>query len=314
MTKHENNQPLPAVCATVSAPVRNARRPRLLRVLPAWLMLAACGTAQAEEMTIRWQMPDFPPTIISSGPQKGTGYAEVFLRYFIAHTPDIKHVIEPSSMSRVFGLMRQGELVCEPSLIKTPERETYVDFSGPVEFVLTHHVVLPVALLPKLAPYRNGKGEVDMSKLVRDPSLTTVRQEKRGYPAPVLTAFEAAAGQKNVIVTSDDGQAAFRQIATGWVSYVVAYADEANWYARQLETPLKLAYVPIAGLPEYTIGYVGCTKSPWGKKVIQRVNEVVAKAGKRPPWIDAEAGFLDPEAAKRFEVIYARHSPFRHHK
>ena len=314
MTMHENKNAFPAIRTVRSQPAGQRRNVRPVQAIAAWLSVAACGTAQAAELTISWQMPDFPPAIIGSGPHKGTGYADVFLRYFIERTPDIKHVIEPSSMSRVFGLMRQGELVCEPSLIKTAEREQYVDFSDPVEFVLPHHVVLPVSLLPKLAPYRNAKGEVDMSKLVRDTSLTTVRQEKRGYPPPVLSAFEAAAGQKNFIVSSDDGQAAFRQIATGWISYAVAYPNEANWYARQLETPLKLAYVPIAGIPEYTIGYVGCTKSPWGKKVIQRVNEVVAKAGKRPPWVDAEAGFLDPEAAKRFEVIYARHSPFRHQK
>jgi hypothetical protein len=33
-------------------------------------------------------------------------------------------------MSRVFGLMKQGLPVCEPSLLKTAEREAYVDFSG----------------------------------------------------------------------------------------------------------------------------------------------------------------------------------------
>jgi hypothetical protein len=62
-------------------------------------------------------------------------------------------------------------------------------------------------------------------------------------------------------------------------------------------------------LPEFTIGYVGCTKGAWGKKIVQRVNEIVA--GKRPPWIDAEARWLDPAAARRYEDVFARRSPLK---
>jgi uncharacterized protein (TIGR02285 family) len=268
-------------------------------------------SAWADDNTVNWQMPDYPPVIIAHGPQKGTGYADVFLRYFIERTPELKHVVEPSSMSRVFGLMKQGQPVCEPSLLKTVEREAYVDFSGPVEFVLPHYIVARSDRVARLADYRNAEGAVDIIRLLRDTSLTTVRQEKRGYPPVVLEAFAAAAGKKNLIQTSDDDQGPFRQVANGWVDYIITYPDEVNWFAKQLPEKVTFAYFPIAGLPEYTIGYVGCTKGAWGRKIVERVNEVVARAGKRPPWIDAEARLLDPAAAKRYEEVFARHSPFR---
>ncbi len=274
-------------------------------------LLLASTSARAEDITVNWQMPDYPPVIIASGPLKGTGYADVFLRYFIERTPEFKHVVEPSSMSRVFGLMKQGQPVCEPSLLKTAEREAYVDFSGPVEFVLPHHIVVRADRVARLAAYRNAAGAVDIGRLLRDPSLVTVRQEKRGYPPVVLDAFTAVQGQPNLIQTSDDDQGPFRQVANGWVDYIITYPDEVNWFARQLGASVSLAYLPIAGLPEYTIGYVGCTKGAWGRKIVERVNQVVAKAGKRPPWIDAEARLLDAAAAKRYEEVFARHSPFR---
>jgi len=276
------------------------------------LALSSVG-AWADDQIIHWQMPDYPPVLIASGPHKGTGYADVFLQYFIERTPEYRHVIESSSMSRVFGLMKQGELVCEPSLLKTAEREQYVDFSGPVEFVLPHHVVVRSDRMGRLASYRDAAGAVDIARLLRDASLTTVRQEKRGYPPVVLDAMKAVAGHKNLIQTSDDDNGPFHQLASGWVDYIITYPDEVNWYARQLTLPpsVKFVYLPIAGLPEYTVGYVGCTKSAWGKKIVNRVNEVVSSAGKRPPWIDAEAAWLDPEAAKRYDDIYARRSPFQ---
>jgi len=268
---------------------------------------------RAETQTVNWQMPDYPPVIIASGPNKGTGYADVFLHYFIERTPEFRHVLEYSSMSRVFGLMKQGEAVCEPSLLKTAEREQYVDFSGPVEFVLPHQIVVRKDKIARLLPYREKSGAVDIARLMQDTTLQTVRQEKRGYPPLVLNAMKAAAGQKNLIQTSDDDDGPFHQLASGWVDYIISYPDEINWFSRKLNLPpsIKFVYLPIAGLPEFTVGYVGCTKSPWGKKIVERVNEVVAKAGKRPPWIDAEANWLDPEAARQYQAIYARFSPFQ---
>jgi len=283
---------------------------RLGAVLLLTLPLASLSV-RADDNTVRWQMPDFPPVIIGSGPFKGTGYADVFLHYFIERTPELKHLIEPSSMSRVFGLMKQGQPVCEPSLIKTAEREAYVDFSGPVEFSMPLYIVVRADRAHRLSAYQNAKGAVDIARLLRDPSLTMVYQEKRGYPPVVLQAFSAAAGQKNLILTSDDDQGPFRQVANGWIDSFIAYPDEVHWFAQKLSSTATFAYFPIAGLPEYAIGYVGCTKGPWGKKIVGRVNEIVAKAGKRPPWIDAGARMLDPAMAKRYEEIYARHSPFR---
>lgn len=272
--------------------------------------LLPAASARADDTLVTWQMPDYPPVIIGSGPLKGQGYADVFLRYFIERTPELRHVIEPSSMSRVFGLMKQGQPVCEPSLLKTAEREAYVDFSGPVEFVLPHHIVVRADRVARLAPYRDRSGAVDIARLLADTTLTTVRQEKRGYPPVVLQAFSAAAGQKNLLQTSEDDQGPFRQLANGWVDYIITYPDEVNWFSIQLGQSVKLAYLPIAGLPEYTLGYVGCTKGAWGRKIVERVNQIVARAGKRPPWIDAEARLLDPVAAKRYEEVFARHSPF----
>lgn len=277
----------------------------------ALVQLLAVASAWADDNTVNWQMPDYPPVIIATGPLKGTGYADVFLRYFIERTPELKHVVEPSSMSRVIGLMKQGQPVCEPSMLKTVEREAYMEFSGPVEFVLPHYIVVRSDRVARFSAFRNAEGAVDIARLLRDHSLTTVRQEKRGYPAVVLQAFDAAAGQKNLMQTSDDDQGPFRQVANGWVDYLIAYPDEVNWFAKQLASSVTFSYFPIAGLPEYTIGHVGCTKGAWGRKIVERVNEVVAKAGNRPPWIDAEARLLDPAAAKRYEEVYIRHSPFR---
>lgn len=275
------------------------------------LQALLCPGASAEEIQITWQMPDFPPVLIHQGPLKGTGYADVFLRYFIEKTPEFRHRIEASSMSRVFGLMKQGQPVCEPSLLKTPERETYVEFSDPVEFTLPHHIVVRADRIARFQSYINKAGAIDLALLLSDLTLSTVRQEKRGYPALVQQAFNAASGQKNLLLTSDDDQGPFRQIANGWIDYFIAYPDEVYWFDRQLGTATSFAYFPIAGLPEYVYGHVGCTKGAWGRQVIQRVNQVVAKAGPRPPWIDAAVRHFDPVAAKRFEAIYERHSPFR---
>lgn len=278
------------------------------------LVLGTATPALAQDgSAVTWLMPDYPPVTIVQGPHKGQGYADIFLRYFIERTPEFRHTVEASSMSRVFGLMQQGQPACHPSLLKTKEREAYVDFSDPVEFVLPHHIVVRSDRAARLAPYRNTDGAVDVVRLLKDSSLVMTYQEKRGYPAIVSEAFKAGAGQKHIIQTSADDEGPFRQLAGGWVDYIITYPDEVHWFAKLLNLPesTKFAYFPIAGLPEYALGHVGCTKGPWGRKIVERVNEVVARAGSRPVWIEAASNLLDPAAAKRFEEVYARNSPFR---
>ncbi|WP_155419350.1 hypothetical protein [Chromobacterium subtsugae] len=275
--------------------------------------LTMSADARADDNTIRWQMPGNPPVTITDGPDKGQGYADVFLRYFIERAPEYNSVIERASLARVSGLMKQGEHVCQPSLLKTVEREAYMEFSDPVEFVLPYYIVMRSDRTARLKAYRDADGAIDIARLMHDLSLTTVRQEMRGYPPVVLSAFTAAAGQKNILQTSADDVGPFSQLASGWVDYIIAYPDEVYWFARHLKLPtsIKFVYFPIASHPKYTIGYAACTKGAWGRKIVKRVNEIVAKAGRRPPWIDAEARLLDPEAAKRYEEVYARYSPFR---
>ncbi|WP_161539623.1 TIGR02285 family protein [Paramagnetospirillum kuznetsovii] len=283
-----------------------------LAVMAAGLSTSGAA-ALAEDNAVTWLLPDYPPVTISHGPRQGTGYADIFLRYLTEQTPEYAHHRESSSMSRVFGLMQQGQPVCHPSLLKTPEREVFVDFSGPVEFVLPHHIVVRSDRIGRFDAYRNTEGTVDVGRLMKDLGLVTTYQEKRGYPPVVSAALKASAGQKNVIETSADDEGPFRQLAAGWVDYIIAYPDEVNWFAellRQADT-VRFEYLPIAGLAEYTIGHVGCTKGAWGKKIVERVDEIVAKAGTRPVWVDAEARLLDAAAAKRFEDVFARNSPFR---
>ncbi len=300
--------------ATANSPGMRAGQIRWLRALGVTVCLAAPSSSTlADDNAVTWLMPDYPPVTIVNGPHKGTGYADIFLRYFIERTPEYKHTVESSSMSRVFGLMQQGQPACHPSLLKTAEREAYVDFSGPVEFVLPHHIVMRTDRVPRLAAHRNADGSVDVARLLKDESLVMTYQEKRGYPPIVLEALKAGAGRKHIIQTSADDEGPFRQLAGGWVDYIITYPDEVNWFAKILNLPetAKLAYLPIAGLPEYVIGHVGCTKGPWGRKIVERVNDVVAKAGTRPVWVEAEARLLDAAGAKRFEEVFARHSPFR---
>jgi uncharacterized protein (TIGR02285 family) len=286
---------------------------RLLRTAVVTVGLTApMAGAMAEDNTVTWLLPDYPPVTISHGPRQGTGYADIFLSYFTERTPEYAHHRESSNMSRVFGLMQQGQPVCHPSLLKTPEREAFVDFSGPVEFVLPHHIVVRNDRVARLAPYRDTAGAVDVTRLMKDPGLVTTYQEKRGYPPAVSAALKAGAGQKHIIETSADDEGPFRQLAAGWVDYIVAYPDEVNWFAERLNLTdtVRFEYLPIVGSAEYVIGHVGCTKGAWGRKIVERVDQIVATAGSRPVWVEAEARLLDAVAARRFEEIFARNSPF----
>jgi uncharacterized protein (TIGR02285 family) len=116
--------PAPATGKKMGTPLNRLRQ----AVLVAMAVATPMAGATAEDNTVTWLLPDYPPVTISHGPRQGTGYADIFLSYLTERTPEYVHRRESSSMSRVFGLMQQGQPVCHPSLLKTPWR-------GPWEMV-----------------------------------------------------------------------------------------------------------------------------------------------------------------------------------
>ncbi|WP_298372202.1 hypothetical protein [Azospirillum sp.] len=262
---------------------------------------------------ITWVLNDFPPFIQVDGPLPGNGFVDAAVRYIAERMPDYNHRFEVSGIARAVGLMQQGTPVCHPALLPTAERMAYAVASRPVHFTLPHYVIARADRAERLRPFLDRDGRISLDSLLGAADITTSFTEQRAFAPAIQTALAAHKGAPNILFAGVHFNAPFLQMAAGWVDYIIAYPVEPRWYNAkgQALNEQPLVYYPIAGVEDYTLGHVMCTKGPWGEAVVQRVNAIVVDAGARPPWIDTEIALSDEASGRRLDELFTRYNPFR---
>lgn len=272
---------------------------------------SADDTTQTDKPIITWMLNDFPPFIQVDGTLPGKGFVDAAVRHIIERTPEFTHRFEVSGISRALNLMQMGTPVCHPALLPTTERLVYAIASRPVHFTLPHHVIARRDRADRLRPFLNAQGQINIDSLLSDTNLRTSITEQRAFVPVIQTALNARKGAPNILTTGVHFNAPFLQLAAGWVDYIIAYPVEPRWYVSNETSPgAALVYFPIAGVEEYVLGYMLCTKGPTGEALIGRINSLVAAAAPRPPWFDVEIALSDPSSAKRLEELLALHNPY----
>lgn len=259
---------------------------------------------------INWLLYSFPPflTPTSNEPEnepKGEGPAVVFLEYANKHMAEFEHEFQVANLPRVLGLMRNNVLACNPLLLKTPERESFIEYSHPILVLLPHHVVVAKNNYHKLEAYLDIDGNLDLSKLVASPELSTSITKKRAYPSIISSALENADKDHSSILSSTNLYTPIKQLIAGRIDYAIAYPSEVYWYTSEIENNhnLDLKFIPISGVPTHVLSYVGCTKNEQGIRIIQKINEVTLMAGARPPWVEHQLRYLDADTRAKLEEI-----------
>ena len=282
-----------------------------LPVLGCCLLLLASG-ANAEGERLRWLINDFPP-FTEVGPElPGQGIHDDMLRYLQAHLPQYQHQFEVASFARTYALMERGEPVCHPTTLKMPGRERSMLFSRPVVLLASQQVLVRQDRLPRLRPYLDPQGRIDVRRLLRDDQLVTAISERRGYSPAISAALEELGPQPHVLKAGVKFNAPFQQLTAGWIDYLFAYPVELGWYRRQQPEGQDVA---VQGLtltedPPFMLGHVACARGAWGERVIRDIDQQLRLAGPRPPWTDKVIEFTAREDREHYERALLEQHPF----
>lgn len=283
----------------------------LARILGCCL-LCAVSAAHAQDGRLRWLLNDFPPFTEVGQQLPGQGIADAMLLYLQPRLPQYRHEFEVASFARTYALMERGEPVCHPTTLKLPGREKTMLFSRPVLFLLSQQVLIRADRLPRVAPYRDAQGQVDVRRLLGDTQLVTAVSERRGYSPTISAALAELGPQPHVLQGGVQYSAPFRQLLAGWIDYLFAYPVELVKYQLQDggESPIALQRLDISGAPPYMLGYISCTRSAWGEQVMREIDEQLRLAGPRPPWVDKIIEYTASEDRERYERALVEQRPF----
>lgn len=235
--------------------------------------------AQEPLPEVLWYRFDYPPAFISTGPDKDRGYGDVRDAYLMRELTEYRHKIVVSNVARLFEDMRVQGNICNSALLKNPEREKYVVFSEPVAELLPAGIVTLASRKADFASFLNKRGELRLPEFIQSQRFRIAVAASRSYGPAVDQALQA--GKRIGVVrpysSSDIFASGLMKLdRRGQADATLGYAVELYWAARRMNLSVdEYWFVPIEGATQLIYSRVGCSRSPQGLAVVDRINKLI---------------------------------------
>lgn len=272
-----------------------------LLVLPALLVPVR---ATAKENVI-WMEAVMPPFLTPGEAGRDRGYGNVITDIIQEGLNDYEHETMTTNITRHFYKFKQGEKVCSVGLYRTPEREDFMYFSIP------SFLTLPAVLIVrKDARARFGnRTSVKLAEILRDKHLTVGLSKDRSYGAKTDDILKQHLGSGNIFETTGQELSLnlFKMLMKGRLDGIVGLPEEALYQAEQLGIRDQVMTLTIeenqSGYEDW-LSSVGCSKTPWGKAIIERIDAVLRAQRPTERYRAAYERWLDPNAIETYRRVY----------
>lgn len=233
--------------------------------------------------TITWQTFDAPPLTITNGIAKGSGIVDGIRNLLITKMPDYQHLVQELPYKRFLIYAKQGRNICTGYLFKSKEREDYMIFSKPA-------VVFPgVEALMRKETLKNLKFEnsVSLDDLFGKHKLRLETNNVRFYSEKINPIIEKYEQNNQVGRHTGSTTYIFRLLAAKRADFMIDFPNRVPYWVHELNlNPDDFASIPIKEDTRNILSYVACPKTPWGQKVIARVNEVLDEEIKKKSYFN----------------------------
>ncbi len=257
-----------------------------MRRLGVWLFGVFASMQSATADTMDWFIRDWPPVNILQGQQQGQGAYDVMLSRLIAALPQYQHQLHISNLTMRQQMMQQQKPHCLFGLLKTPQRQTFLQFSEPVAVI--PNLQLVASAVHPIWQQLQGKSEVDLAWLFGQ-SWRGMVEQHRTYPAPIAgylpELLQVSATETNLV----------QMLRANRADYVLEYADRMEYLARQYPD-VQLKAMSLQGLPAVTEVYVACSISEQSKAQIKAVNAAMHRLRSDPQYRAALLDWLTPQS------------------
>ncbi len=263
---------------------------------------------RSSNQTITWYRADFPPVTIVEGPNAGLGFFDRVTDLLSDQLPDYDHRHQVANFKRIIIELKNKKNVCCPSLYKTRERDTFISFSIPAMVVLPNVLITQKSLKDKLGPYLDRNKRVGLTGLLENKNIRLGISNGRKYSGGIDEVLSQFQGAENISIRS--GEDVFKglldMLFLGRIDCIIGYPIEASYFLKGKPEFNKLQIYFIAeNKIDFTIGHVGCPKTEWGEKIIERVNQVLIEHRQTPEYLDFYEHWLNDDTVPFYKKTVA---------
>lgn len=276
--------------------LRYARRVRgLLSTLLFIGLQALAGAAQALE--VRWAIIDGPPFHTRGAPEPtgqpadlGDGLLDALITGLAREAPELRHRFVVMSRPRMWRAMQAGEPICYADAFRTPERLRWA-------YLTPATLAVPLVLVTRKGLLGAGT-DVSLADVLARPDLHGAFEPDRSYGEGLDTLIRQAGPQARSM-NLPDSPVLLRMLEAGRMDYLVEYPPTVHYFAQRLQPPPELDVYALREAREPTPSYIACTRSPWGRQVVQALDRAVRRWAATPDAPRSIVRWLPPEVAQR---------------
>lgn len=236
------------------------------------VLLLFSDFTSAQETTLFWRSEHRPPASILHGPDQGQGFIDKIRDSLIAELPQYRHELMAGPLDSIFNEMAHGKPVCNPLLFVTQERKQYAYFSIPASITPAMRIVMT----KKLADSLQLTEPVSLEALLgKKRTFATITARSYG-PFIDKTLREKSNKYMHAKMKVDTAIRLFKLLEKQRVDFTFAYPFELNYYLT-IDASTEFKMFTIEDTDDYTLGSVGCSKTPLGKQIIKQVNAILKR-------------------------------------
>jgi uncharacterized protein (TIGR02285 family) len=284
------------------------------------VVLAATPAIASEDKahSIVWLQWDLAPDYIRHGKLKGQGFSTKRQQIVEKLLPEYQHRSIFVSLKRGLAIFKKQQQAASAG------KKLSVTHCG-ADFVSHPHADMDDYLSVAAFPFRGsllvtrkekaaqfGKTDEVLSgqSLLSNKALKLVLADNRPYGGmtmPIYNYIGQNPKQKNVVMltTGNISSSMLSMVYYGRYDYTFAYADKL--YYRSLTSNEKLEDYRTFKVKEndqWLYGFFGCNRTPMGKKIIEKINDIIRVQKKTKVWKELYGEWLPPTFRAEYYDYY----------
>lgn len=222
----------------------------------------------------------------------------------------VKPLYMPSARAEI--LLQQDTAFCLSNRLKTPQREAKYLYTKPINIYMglrlyyRHDHKIPTDAIDK-----NGKLISLVALFNRHTKRKLLVLSGRSF-GQTLDAQISRINKRNLVTRAgmDEEAASMAMLGRGRIDYLIEYPPDIKMALSRFTPSLQLKSIALADATDYVVGYITCSKTTMGEKIVEDINRALTQLYKTAAFYQAHKYHLGQSDIADFDVIY--HKVFQH--
>ncbi|THB71650.1 MAG: hypothetical protein D6B25_18170 [Desulfobulbaceae bacterium] len=266
------------------------------------LLLFLTSSTFAKDKII-WPYVCFKPLYICKDGQLADGAGFHVLNVMQQNLPDYEHELLQMPIKRILESGKNGDRILFYGLYKTPERESFLNYSLPCRISTPTYLVIRKE---DVSLFTTSK-QVSLKTLLNNQSLTFLYFQSVSFGKGIDEILENSKEKPNVLVeydTTNMTEKSLNLLINKRVDYMLSL-DGTGYDAREMGIYDEITYLSIKEQNQYDLGYIVAPKNEWGQTIIKQVNEVLRREVSKESFFQFFTPLVDklmlPELKKNYD-------------